>query len=117
MFFEIFWDIFFSFFSFLTEKIVIFFSFFWLLLSGQPEIATKHKSNPREKLPIQVQGRPLMLGDEIDQKVQLYIKQVGRHGGVISRTIAVKVLLARDESFGNIKITETWTMSLLKRMG
>ena len=61
-----------------------------------------------------------MLGDEIDQKVQLYIKQVSNRGGVISRSIAisvVKVLLERDESFGKIKITETWAKSLLKRMG
>ena len=51
-----------------------------------------------------------MLGDEIDQKVQLYIKQVSNRGGVISRNIAIsvaKVLLERDESFGKIKITET----------
>ena len=60
-----------------------------------------------------------MLGDEIDQKVQLYIKQVSNRGGVISRGIAIsvaKVLLERDESFGKIKITETWAKSLLKRM-
>ena len=38
----------------------------------------------------------------------------------ISRSIvisAVKVLWKRDESFGKIKITETWTKSLLKCMG
>ena len=61
-----------------------------------------------------------MLGDEIDQKVQLYIKQVSNRQGVISRSIAIsvaKVLLERDESFGKIKITETWPKSLLKRMG
>ena len=61
-----------------------------------------------------------MLGDEIDQKVQLYIKQVSNRGGVISRSIAIsvaKVLLERDESFGKIKITETLAKSLLKRMG
>ena len=84
------------------------------------EIATKNKSNPREKLPMQVQGRPLMLGDEIDQKVQLYIKQVSKRGGVISRSIAIsvaKVLLERDESFGKIKTAETWAKSLLKRTG
>ena len=38
------------------------------------KIVTKNKSDPREKFPIQVQRRPLMLGDEIDKKVQLYIK-------------------------------------------
>ena len=61
-----------------------------------------------------------MLGDEIDQKLQLYIKHVGKRRGVISRSIAVseaKVLLERDESFGKIKITGTWTKSLLKCMG
>ena len=61
-----------------------------------------------------------MLGDEIDQKVQLYINQVSNRGGVISRSIAIsvaKVLLERHESFGKIKITETWANSLLKRMG
>ena len=84
------------------------------------EIATKNKSNPREKLPIQVQGIPLILGDEIDQKVQLYIKQVSKRGEVISRSIAIsvaKVQLERDVSFCKIKIAETWAKSLLKRMG
>ena len=83
------------------------------------EIATKKKIDPREKLSIQPQGRPLMLGDEIDKKVQLYIQQLSQRGGVISRNIAVSVatfLLERDESFGKVKITETWAKSLLKRM-
>lgn len=73
-------------------------------------MATKNKSDPREKLLIQVQRIPLMLGDEIDNKLQLYIKHVGKRGGVTSRSIAIsetKVLLERDESFGKIKITET----------
>ena len=82
------------------------------------KIATKNKSGQREKLPIQVEGSSLMLGDEIDQKVQLYIKQVGKSEGVISRNIAisaVKVLFGSDESFGKMKITETWEKSFLKR--
>ena len=61
-----------------------------------------------------------MLGDEIDKQVQLYIEQVSKRGGVISRSIVVSVanvLLERDEIFGKIKITETWAKSLLKRMG
>ena len=73
-------------------------------------MATKNKSDPREKLLIQVQRIPLMLGDEIDNKLQLYIKHVGKRGSVTSRSIAIseaKVLLERDESFGKIKITET----------
>ena len=32
------------------------------------KIATKNKSDPPEKLPMQVQGRPLMVGDEINPK-------------------------------------------------
>ena len=61
-----------------------------------------------------------MLGDEIDKKVQLYIQQLSQRGGAISRSIGVSVatvLLERDESPSKIKITETWTKSLLKRMG
>ena len=51
---------------------------------------------------------------------KFYIKQVGKDGGVISRSMAIsaaKVLLERDESFGKIEIPETWGKSLLKRMG
>ena len=61
-----------------------------------------------------------MLGDEIDKKVQLYIQQLSQRGGAISRSIGVSVatvLLERDKSLSKIKITETWTKSLLKRMG
>ena len=60
-----------------------------------------------------------MLGDKTDQKVQLYIKQVGKRGRVISRSIAIsaaRILLERDEPFGKIKITESWEKSLLKRL-
>ena len=74
------------------------------------EIATKKKIDPREKLSIQPQGIPLMLGDEIDEKVQLYIQQLSQREGVISRSIAVSVatvLLGRDESLGKKKVTET----------
>ena len=52
--------------------------------------------------------------------MQLYIKQVDKHGGIISRSIAIsvaKVLLERGKSFGMIKITERWVKSLPKRMG
>lgn len=69
---------------------------------------------------MQVQGIPLILGDKIYQKFQLYIKQVSKLGGVVYRSIAIsetKVLLEIDESFCKIKITETWTKSLLKRIG
>ena len=84
------------------------------------KIATKNKSDPWEKSSIQVQRKPLILGGETDQKVQLYIKQVGKRAGVISRSITIstaKVLLERDESFDKIKITETWAKSFLKRIG
>ena len=89
-------------------------------LEKELEIATKKKIDPEERLSIQPQGRPLMLGDEIDKKVQLYIQQLSQRGGAISRSIGVSVatvLLERDKSRSKIKITETWTKSLLKRMG
>ena len=69
---------------------------------------------------IQPQGRPLMLGDEIYKKVQLYSQQLSQRRGVISRSIAVSlatVLLEKGKSLGKIKITETWAESLLKHMG
>ena len=49
--------------------------------------------------------KELILCDEINQKLQLYIEQVSKQGGIISRTIensAAKLLL---ESFGKSKIT------------
>ena len=69
---------------------------------------------------IQIQGTPVILGDKIDQKFQLYISNVGKREGVVSRSIAIsaaKILLERDELFHKIKITETWAKPLLKRWG
>ena len=46
-------------------------------VKNELKIATKNKNDLREKLPVQVQERPLALCD--------HIKQVGKRGGVIKK--------------------------------
>ena len=76
-------------------------------------------------LPTKSQGRPLLLGLELDEIVQDYIKSLRVAGGVINCTIVVAaangIVKAKDISQlsshgGNIVITKAWARSLLKRM-
>ena len=76
-------------------------------------------------LPTKSQGRPLLLGLELDEIVQDYIKSLRVAGGVINCTIVVTaangIVKAKDISQlsshgGNIVITKAWAQSLLKLM-
>ena len=77
-------------------------------------------------LPTKVQGRPLLLGENLDRSVQEYIKALRAVGGDVNTAIvqaaAVEIVGARDpgllrEHGGHIKITKLWAKSILKRMG
>ena len=87
------------------------------------------RSNPDENdsatLPQKKRGRPVLLGSELDNKVQVYLMKVREAGGAVSARIAMAtargVLLTydktRQEEFGgSTHLSKSWAHSLLKRM-
>ncbi len=77
---------------------------------------------PKKALPLEPQGRPLMLGG-IDSMVQSYLKAIRSRGGHVSRLVAEAtaeaLIKAHPEmELGHIDIKETyWYRSLFQRMG
>lgn len=76
-------------------------------------------------LPTRQQGRPLLLGKELDDKVQQFIITTRANKGVINTSIvmgAAEVIIAANDSSkllrngGHIMITKAWVKSLFKRM-
>ena len=76
-------------------------------------------------LPLQKRGRPVLLGQELDSQVQMYLKKVREGGGAVSARIVMAaargILLKCDRSklveFGGyIELNRQWAHSLLKRM-
>ena len=79
-----------------------------------------------KRLPTKSQGRPLMLGEQLDAAVRDYIQGMRTVGGVVNTTIVLAaaegIITARDQSLlvkngGHIQLTKSWAKSLLKRMG
>lgn len=79
-----------------------------------------------KSLPTKCQGRPLMLGEQLDAAVRDYIQGMRTVGGVVNTIIVLAaaegIITARDQSLlvqngGHIKLTKSWAKSLLKRMG
>ena len=78
------------------------------------------KRKPTERLPIKAlpdrkQGRPLLLGDELDTAVQAYVESIRKLGGVVNTAIvlggAEAIIADRDRTLLD------WAKSLLSRMG
>ena len=76
-------------------------------------------------LPVKKRGRQLLLGDDLDAKVRLYLKRVRGGGGVVSARIVIAaargILLSCDKSRlveygGPIELNRAWAYSLLRRM-
>jgi len=76
-------------------------------------------------LPPKKRGRPVLLGEDLDMKVQLYLKKVREGGGVVSARIAMAaargILLSCDRSRlvefgGHVQVNRHWAYSLLSRM-
>lgn len=76
-------------------------------------------------LPCKKRGRTLLLGDDLDMKVQMYLKKVRSEGGVMTARIAMAmargILLSCDktklEEFGgHVHLNRHWAYSLLTRM-
>lgn len=86
----------------------------------------KEKGGKVEKLSSRSRGHPLLLGKELDNQVQAYIKSLGDAGAVINSAITIGVaegIIKKQHSSllacngGYISLTKTWALSILKRMG
>ena len=71
-------------------------------------------------------GRPLLLGDELDRRVQAYILDLRSNGAVINSTIVIAVAQGivshydsnmLEQNGGHITLSKTWAKYLLHRMG
>ena len=92
------------------------------------ELKRKRKKDDGQdlvSLPMKKRGRSLLLGDDLDEKVQLYLKNVRKGGGVVSARIAMAaargILLSYDkyrlaEFGGHVLLNRHWAYSLLTRM-
>ena len=78
-----------------------------------------------KSLPMKKRGRPLLIGEKLDERVKHYICAVRDCGGVISTaiTIAAATAIVRSEdrnllseNGGHITLTKNWAKSLLYRM-
>ena len=76
-------------------------------------------------LPPKKRGRPLLLGDDLDLKVQMYLLKVREGGGVVSARIAMAaargIILTCDRSMlaefgGPVTLNKPWAYSLLEHM-
>ena len=79
-------------------------------------------------MPLKRQGRPLLVGEDLDKKVQAYLKDLQSRGCVVNTSIAIAVgtgIVMNDTSFISqlgstsipITLTKDWAKYLLKRMG
>ena len=77
-------------------------------------------------LPAKKRGRPLLLGEELDRKIQLYLRAIRESGGAVNTAIALgaargiilklnRTLLV--ENGGHVDLTKAWAKGLLTRMG
>lgn len=78
-----------------------------------------------KSLPVKKRGRPLLLGEKLDDEVKCYIRAVRERGGVITTSItmaaATAIVKRADrnllaENGGPISITTNWAKSLLYRL-
>lgn len=77
-------------------------------------------------LPQKKRGRTLLLGDELDKKLQLYLRRIREDGGPVTAGIAIAaargLLMAEHknrlvENGGHIKFNRHWAYGFFKRMG
>lgn len=98
------------------------------LIKEKEKLGLQHNGDIKNgvlALPTKPQGRPLLLGEELDQKVQQFILSTRASKGVINTGIvmgaAEEIIAANDPSKlstngGHITITKAWVKSLFKQM-
>ena len=83
------------------------------------------KEEEIQDLPLKQRGRPVLLGQDLDTKVQMYLKKVREGGGAVSTNIAMAaaqgILLkcaptTLAEFGGPVQLNRYWARSLLHRM-
>lgn len=76
-------------------------------------------------LPHKKRGRRFLLGERIDEQLQLYLKKIREHGGIITASVVVAaargILILQDKSKlvefgGHIELSRQWAYHLLHRM-
>ena len=81
---------------------------------------------PIKDLPQKKRGRPLLLGEQLDNQVEKYLKTLRDKGGVVNTAIVMAcaegVITNHDSNLlanngGYITITKDWAKALLSRMG
>ena len=79
-----------------------------------------------KELPEKRRGRPLLLGEEMEEQVKWFLKRIRQSGGVVNSQIVIGtakgVVTAKDanllaENGGPLLITKDWAKGLLGRMG
>ena len=77
-------------------------------------------------LPTKKRGRPLLLGEELEWKVQLYLRAIRESGGAVNTAIVLGaargIILKLNrtmlvENGGHVDLTKAWAKGLLGRMG
>jgi hypothetical protein len=77
------------------------------------------------ELPPKKRGRPLLLGKNMDDQLQLYLKKIRDQGGIVTASVAVAaargIVMAIDrrqlaEFGGHIKLSREWVYHLLGHM-
>ena len=92
------------------------------------ELSRKRKADEDpivESLPQKKRGHPLLLGDELDHKVQAYVQTLHNNGGSVTtaivsvaRGILMKVSRSMLSEYGGpATLTKAWAQSLLQNMG
>ena len=83
-------------------------------------------SSDVKEFPPKKTGRPLLLGEELDQQVRHYLAELRTLGGVVNTRVAIAVgigiVTSKDATLlakygGNIVLTKHWAKYLLQRMG
>ena len=73
-----------------------------------------------QTLPRKKQGRPLLIGDELDKEIQAYIKHMREASSAVNTEVVIAAaegILMNHDSKSKIQLTTAWAKYLLKRMG
>ena len=84
------------------------------------------KAGELQDLPGKKRGRPLMIGEELNQQVQDYISYLRTRGAIINTHVVIGVgtgvVMGKDANLlasngGGILLTKDWARNVLRRMG
>ena len=87
------------------------------------EVGRKRKQHDDDEICycLKRRGRSVLLGEDLDAKLQLYLKYVHSGGGIVSSRIAARGLLLSYDKYrlaefgGPVHLNRHWAYSLIKR--